>query len=280
MSNLYKDFFKELKYFIVELGIDENKVAGCSEEEIKQIEQEHGELPLAYKEYLAEIGKKFLFEFFDGEQFSYQDYEDIREHVNDTLEETKFKFEKEIFPISHYRYEYFTFFYKGESDNPKVWLYKEYTQENEMNPKLMEGKFTDTIIMFFERILVNKTAGFHWVTAEEEKNNKNIIEDRYIKWFSSLFKMKNWIDNSKSDNQLVKKLHYSFLEYYLRNENHLVAELKRKRILTTSGILIKKEEAKPDNQKKEKEVVIKISNEEIQQEKSTLIEKLLKFFKT
>ncbi|RKR10765.1 hypothetical protein C8C82_2758 [Flavobacterium sp. 81] len=59
MSNIYKDFFREVKCFIVELGIDGNKVAGCSEEEINQIEQEYGKLPLAYKEYLAEIGKKF-----------------------------------------------------------------------------------------------------------------------------------------------------------------------------------------------------------------------------
>ncbi|RKR10766.1 hypothetical protein C8C82_2759 [Flavobacterium sp. 81] len=224
--------------------------------------------------------KNFLFEFFDGEQFSYQDYEDIREHVNDTLEETKFKFEKDIFPISHYRYDYFTFFYKDESDNPKVWLYKQYVQENEKNPKLMETQFTDTIIMFFQRILVNKTAGFHWVTAEEEKNNKNIVEDRYIKWFSSLFKMKKWIENSKSDNVLVKKLHYSFSEYYLRNENQIVAELQKKRILTTSGILIQKEVVKKTNNQEEgKEAEIKKSSKNIEQQERNLIEKLLKFFK-
>lgn len=51
-ENRYHDFFSELKYFIIELGIDYQKIVGCSDHEIVSIENKIGTaLPGAYKNW-------------------------------------------------------------------------------------------------------------------------------------------------------------------------------------------------------------------------------------
>lgn len=55
---------------------------------------------------------------------SFEDYDDINEYVTNILTETGFIFEREVFPISHRRYDFFRFFYLNESDNPNKMIFK------------------------------------------------------------------------------------------------------------------------------------------------------------
>lgn len=229
MENIYADFFSELKHFLIELGIDKKEeIIGCTESEILLIEEKaETELPVAYKEYLKSIGKYFLFEFFDAEQMSYDDFEDINEYVNDALEETNYKFDKKFFPISHRRYDYFRFIYLNESDNPDVWFFDEYP-DNGIHIENSKQNFTKMILNFFSQILINKPFGFSWVSEEDEKKNKNIIRDRYLNWFKSLLELKQRIENSKNDNRLILELHKRFISYLTpENERTAIEELKK-----------------------------------------------------
>ncbi|REC44637.1 SMI1/KNR4 family protein [Chryseobacterium pennipullorum] len=227
-ENIYKDFFSELKYFLTELGIDQQKIAGCSDTEILSIEDRLGtQLPEAYKEYLKSIGKKFLFEFFDAEQMSFEDYEDINEYVTETLMETGFSFEKEAFPISHRRYDYFRFFYLNESENPDIWFFDEYPQNGEHTEKSGQT-FVQMILIFFSQALTNQTAGFHWVSEEETERNENVVRDRYLKWFEANVKLKDRTRTANTDNPFVIELYERFSTYFSpENEKAATEELKK-----------------------------------------------------
>lgn len=249
-ENKYHDFFSELKYFIIELGIDIQKIVGCSDHEIVSIENKIGTvLPEAYKEYLKSIGKKFLFEFFDAEQMSFEDYDDIEEYVNDALTETGFTFEREIFPISHRRYDFFRFFYLNGSDNPEIWFFDEYPKDGE-HAQNSGQTFVQMILVFFSQALSNQTAGFYWVTEQETKKNKNIVRDRYLKWFEANLKLKDRIRETHTDNPFVLELYKTFNDYF-RPENERTAleglgKYKNKAIKNDSNI----EKAEPENKKK------------------------------
>lgn len=229
-TNIYREFFEELKKFIIDLGIEkEEKVQGCTDEEIQQIEEQFGKLPLAYKEYLQTIGRKFLFSFFDAEQFSYEDYEDIQEFTNEVIESTNFTSDKKFIPISHRRYEYLRFIYleTGE-ENPLIWYLVEDPDEDEgeVNPIPSERNLTETMIVFFSATLRNHPFSFNWVTDEEEKENPNVIEDRFTKWLLGLNKVKNELQ--KTNNPLIIDLHEIFLNYYDINKESIDEELDQK----------------------------------------------------
>jgi hypothetical protein len=229
-NNIYREFFEELKMFILNLGIEkEEKVQGCTEDEIQQIEEQFGELPLAYKEYLKTIGRKFLFSFFNAEQFSYEDYEDIQEFTNEVIENTNFASDKKLLPISHRRYEYVRFIYleTGE-DDPLIWYLVEDPDEDEgeVNPIPSEKNLTEIMTIFFSATLRNHPFSFNWVTDEEEKENPNIIEDRFTKWLLALHKIKNEL--KKTNNPLINDLHEIFLNYYDINKESDEEELDQK----------------------------------------------------
>ncbi len=215
MIDLYKDFFDEVKRFIIELDIEkENDVQGCTDEEIQSVEHQYGILPLAYKMYLKSFGRKFLFHFFDGEQFSYKDFDDIQEFAKKVITSTNFKLDKPIFPISHYRYQYFTFFYLNEKDDPEVWIFEEFPDEGDENVRLSSASFTDTIISFFKRTLHQHPFGFHFVSEEEKNKDKNIIKNRFLKWSRALIGNDKYIKGFKSENNLIADLHDVFREYF------------------------------------------------------------------
>lgn len=215
MDNKYIFFFQEVRKFIIDLGIEkEADVVGCTTEEIEEIENQFGKLPLTYKVYLETFGRNFLFSFFDGEHFSYNDYEDINKFVKRTLRDDNFEITRPFIAISHYHYEYFSFIYLDENknDNPKVWSYQSDYDEDSENPKIAEDRFTDTILLFFKRALANRSASFHWVDANEE--NKNIVQDRYVDWARKITQSVDYIYSSPTDNQLVKRIHQIVFSYF------------------------------------------------------------------
>lgn len=248
-ENRYHDFFSELKYFIIELGIDHGKIVGCSDHEIASIESRIGTaLPEAYKEYLKSVGKKFLFEFFDAEQMSFEDYDDINEYVTNTLTETGFTFEREVFPISHRRYDFFRFFYLNESDNPDIWFFDEYPEDGKHTQNSRQT-FVQMILDFFSQALSNQTAGFHWVTSEETKKNENIVRDRYLKWFEANLKLKNRTRETHTDNSFVLELYKTFNAYFSpANERTALEELGKYKNNTAKNNS-DKVTAEPENKK-------------------------------
>jgi len=218
-NNIYHEFFEELKKFLLDLGIEnEEKVKGCTDEEIQQIEEQFGKLPLAYKEYLKIIGRKFLWSFFDAEQFSYEDYKDIQKFMKRVIKTTNFVSDKKFIPISHRRYEYLRLIYTdGNNDDPELFYLVEYPYEDEVNPIPSEKNLTKTMIAFFRSTLKNYPFSFFWVTEEEKNENSNVVEDRYLKWLLGLNKIKNEL--TKTNNPLINELHNVFMTYYNVNNN-------------------------------------------------------------
>jgi hypothetical protein len=224
MDDKYSIFFREVSNFIIDLGIEKKAdVEGCTPDDIVQIENQFGKLPLAYKSYLETFGRNFLFSFFDGEQFSYKDYEDINEFVQETLErDGNFKIVRPFIAISHYRYEYFSFIYLDgvENDNPKVWSYEPYPEEGSENPKIAEDKFTDTILLFFKKSLENRAATFHWVTADEV--NQNIIQERYVDWAGKIIRTVDYINTFPTENQFLRRVHGIIFSYFEQQKDTLI----------------------------------------------------------
>lgn len=227
-DNIYADFFSELKHFLIVLDIDSEQIAGCSDEQIMAIEQRIGNiLPTSYKDYLKSMGRNCLFDFFDAEQMSFEDYEDIDEYVSRTLSQVNFTFEREFFPISHRRYDFFRFFYLNESDNPDIWFFDEYPQNGEHTENSGQT-FIQMILIFFSEILNNKTAGFHWASDEDIKNNENIVRDRYLQWFEANLKLKDHILQMKTDNPFILELYERFNAYLNpQNERNAIEQLKK-----------------------------------------------------
>lgn len=215
MDSQFKPFFNEIKYFITFLEIEKAVDAvGCSKDEIKEIETKFGKLPIAYKAYLESFGQKFLFSFFDGAQFSYSDYEDIDQFVKQTFKTDKFEIKRPYIAIGHRRYEYFYFFYLDEpmENDPILWWYTEYTEDDEENPTTGQQKFTSFILAHFEEALNNHPAGFHFVDINE--TDKNIIKRRYESWARKIVGIVDYLNFYHTENILVKNVHDIFLTYF------------------------------------------------------------------
>ncbi|WP_419700522.1 SMI1/KNR4 family protein [Mucilaginibacter sp. NFX135] len=230
MDDKYTVFFDEVKKIILGLGIETRKdVEGCTKNEIIEIESKFGKLPLAYKAYLKSFGRNFLFSFFDGEQFSYDDYDDISEFVSDTFERENFEITRPFMPISHYRYDYFRFIYLDEiqNENPKVWIYVPYAQKDEENPQTTGNRFTDIILSFFRGTLMNHTASFHWVSPDEKSMNENIVQDRYKDWARKIISVIDYINavaninSSSTENEFVKDIHKTLQSYFELQEESI-----------------------------------------------------------
>ena len=225
-NNVYSEFFKELIKFILELDIEkEEKVKGCTDEEIKQIEEQFGKLPLAYKEYLKSIGRKFLWSFFDAEQFSYEDYGDIQNFSRQVIESINFVSDKKFIAISHRRYDYLRIIYTNENnEDPQLFYLVDDPEDDEVNPIPSKQTLTGLMMSFFAATLRNHIFTFNSVTDEDLNNDPNIVHNRYINWFQQNELLKKYIDNSQIKNEYVKLLYDTFLDYY--NPNKDVIKLK------------------------------------------------------
>jgi len=215
MENHYDAFFQELKSFIVDLGIEKQKdVQGCNSEEIKQIEDKFGDLPLAYKTYLKVIGRNFLFNFFDAEQFSYSDYEDIQEFASEFFENINFYSGRKIIPIAHRRYDYLRIiFLDEEKDNPDLWELFDSHKEEKI-PVSSNQTLTELMVSYFQMALLNHSYSFNFVSEKDLLKNPKLIKKRYKCWFAALDEKKLYIDNCNTTNTDIKKLHKVFLNYY------------------------------------------------------------------
>ncbi len=228
MNNIYKDFFTTLNEYLITLEIDKKHkgIEGCSTQEIESIEKRKGNLPIAYKEYLKSIGKKFLFEFMDAEDMAFDDLDYIEQFGKGIFETNKLKMERPFMVISERRNDYITFIYLDEGDNPKTWIMSEYWDEEEKgeNLEIRTDSFTDLILSFFQQSLINFPFTFNWVT-EEDKKDKDVVKKRYMNWFRNLQSIEEKINSNSSNNTLVKQLNSKFLEYYLPSKNTIIEEL-------------------------------------------------------
>ncbi|WP_299365891.1 SMI1/KNR4 family protein [Winogradskyella sp.] len=230
MNNIYKDFFITLNEYLITLEIDKKHkgIEGCSIQEIESIEKRKGNLPLAYKEYLKSIGKKFLFEFMDAENMAFDDLDYIEQFGKEVFETNQLKMERPFMVISERRNDYITLIYLDEGDNPKTWIMSEYwdSEQKVENLEIRTDSFTDLILGFFQQSLINFPFTFNFVTEEEKKEDKDVVKKRYINWFKNLKSIEEEINlNGSKNNLLIKKLNTKFLDYYRPNEATINTEL-------------------------------------------------------
>ena len=215
MDNQYNFFFDEIKEFLIFLGIEKKDViCGCSKDEIRAVENKFGILPVGYKAYLESFGRNSLSSFFDGAQFSYDDYDDINEFVKDTLENEHFEITRPYIPIGHRRYDYFYFFYldQPQEDDPILWWYNPYVNDDKENPTTAQRRLTDLILSHFRDTLHDFPAGFHFVDKKE--TDENIIRRRYENWARKIVSVVDYINSYTTENKLIEKIHDILLSYF------------------------------------------------------------------
>lgn len=168
-----------------------------------------------------------MWSFFDAEQFSYEDYEDITEFASETFEELNFKPHKKILPVAHRRYDYLRFIYEDDKEDPEMWILLPYPDKNEENPYNSKWNLTDTLISYLKSSLHYRWGTFHFVNSEDVKKNPDLIRDRYIEWQKDLVTVKAHLDILQTKNEYVIKLKDSFLEYYYANEDFVNQDIKK-----------------------------------------------------
>jgi hypothetical protein len=116
---------------MLEEGIaDRDNLIGCSEEEIKDIEQRfHLKLPGLYKDFLRVMGRK-AGNLFYGENMFYPEVLKFQENakfmmMNDDLTAPLIELPPTAFVFGHHQGEQFLFFLTSESDDPSVYHYLE-----------------------------------------------------------------------------------------------------------------------------------------------------------
>ncbi|MBW7674947.1 hypothetical protein [Chryseobacterium chendengshani] len=268
-KNLYKEYFKTLKYYLTVLNIDKDKgLIGCSEEEIDSIKSKKDNFPLAYEEYLRSIGKKFLFEFMDAEDMAFEDLDYINEFANDVFENNSLRLENEFLVLSERRNDYISIIFTKE-ENPAVWIMSEYWDESKgENLSIRTKSFTDLMNEFFRQTLQNHTSSFHFVSSKI-KDTEKYIENKYISWVKGLNEIKQKIDDDKIENNLVNQLNQYFLDYYIPNISAFT------KILSDS-------KSKQNNKREEKDIAEENKRqvkEYIPEKKQTLLEKFFNLFK-
>lgn len=255
MNNIYNEFFTTLKEYLVTLEIDKKHkgIEGCSSQEIESIEKRKGNLPIAYKEYLKSIGKKFLFEFMDAEDMAFDELDYIEQFGEKVFKTNQFKMERPYMVISERRNEYITLIYLDKGDNPKTWIMSKYWDEKEKgkNLEIRTDSFTDLILVFFQQSLINFPFTFNWVTEEDQKD-KDVVEKRYINWFRNLQSIEEKIKSNSSKNTLVKQLNDKFLDYYLPSKSTIIEELNKSNFGTTINNVKNTDNIAPQNSNKNK----------------------------
>lgn len=231
--NIYKEYFDTLKYYLTILKIDnEKEISGCNEEDITKLKSSKENFPIAYEEYLRSIGNKFLFDFMDAENMSFEDLDYINKFANHVFEYNSLKLEKEYLVISERRHDYISLIFTDE-ENPKVWIMSEYWDEKKGdNLSIRTDSFTDLMNLFFRQTLRNHTASFHFVPSRI-KNTEKYIKNKYLEWSDAVQEIKLSIKNNHVNNPLINKLNEEFLNYYHLNVN-LFNELENLKVNSNS----------------------------------------------
>jgi len=139
------DFLSVIRQFHKEfIEPYKGKPQGCQESEIKALEKNFKfELPLAYKQYLAWMGRDYNGIFVGCDWFISDVYKNT-ELVPELLDENKVLFqlpENFLCFFSHQGYMAAWFELPKLSENPPAWFY----QEMETERPLLEGTFTDIL---------------------------------------------------------------------------------------------------------------------------------------
>lgn len=227
MENIYRDYFETLKSYLTILKIDENKIYGCSQEEINTLKKDDLRIPLAYEEYLSIMGKHFLFEFMDGENMAFNDLDYINKFAIEVFETNSLEIDKDFIVISERRYDYISLIYTDE-ENPKVWIISKYWDEEDgVNFTIRSNSFTELFNSLFINSLENKIFTFNYI-PENTKNKKKYYKNKFIEYAEGLDEIKKLIDNSNPNNQLVSRLNGHFRYYYNINEKNIEIYRKKK----------------------------------------------------
>ena len=182
-SNIYKEYFLTLKKYLNILEIDKDTILGCNDNSISIIESKYGKLPLAYEEFLRNIGARILFEFMDAEDMSYDNHEIIYEFYTDIFQENLDKINSKYIPISE-RYMDYIILITRDKENPEVWSPKNcYIKSDEI--ELLHNKFTDMFNLFFKQSLNNHSYNFYFISSNI-KNPEKHFENNITKYSKSL----------------------------------------------------------------------------------------------
>ncbi|UUC45760.1 hypothetical protein [Flavobacterium cerinum] len=224
---IYQEYFDTLKKYLLLLEIDKKKgIVGCNDQDIEKLKNEKGAIPPAYEAYLRSIGKKFLFEFMDAEDMSFESLDYINSFANEVFQENALQIEKDFFVISERRNDYISLLYSDE-ENPEVWIMSEYWDEKDgENLSVRTNSFTALMLIFFQQTLRNHTASFHFIPSTI-KNKEAYFREKYQNWLNGLKAIKSIIDQYPNDNNLINELNKSFLDYYLANEEIITGSLNK-----------------------------------------------------
>ena len=227
MKNLYQEFFQLFREYLSDLGVDsENKrFLSCSPEEIQSLEEKIGPLPTAYVEYLKSIGNSRLFMTMDAESMAFKYFDHNQSYGETVFAKNNFEPKRPYLVISERRYDYMTFLYLDEGDNPKTWIMSEsWDQENDGdNLQIRSNSFTELITYFFGNAVLNSNPSYGF--NREEESTQELIHEKHQNWLRMLKSIKERIDSNKSTNELVKTLNNEFLDFYRSNEESINVQL-------------------------------------------------------
>lgn len=144
------DYLAEVKEFY-RFSIEpfKGKPKGCWDFEIRALEKSFGfDLPLAYKQYLALMGKDKNGVFTGSDCFIWH-VDDNTAWLPELLAENHISFElpkNYLCFFSHQGYIVSWFELPKKNDNPLIWLY----QEGNMNEPMLKDKFTDFLLVHLQ----------------------------------------------------------------------------------------------------------------------------------
>lgn len=209
-SNIYKEYFLTLKNYLNILEIDKNKILGCNDNSISILQTKYGKLPLAYEEFLRNIGARNLFEFMNAEDMSYDNHEIIYDLYCEVFEGNLDKINANYIPISERHMDYIILI-KRDKENPEVCSPKScYGTNKEI--ETLHSTFTDMINMFFKQSLNNHSYSFYFVSSNTKNPEKN-FKKNISKHIKSLNKIEEIILKYDKDNYLISDLNNIFLNY-------------------------------------------------------------------
>lgn len=120
-----------------------DRIEGCSEEEISDMEEFHAvELPEAYQSFMRQLGKG-AGNFWMGSVWTYPEVKNLKEYAEDTVDlfDADFEFDEKDFVFYGLQGHTCYFFNTAEGDDPPVYRYEEDRDEAEK----LEDSFSEFI---------------------------------------------------------------------------------------------------------------------------------------
>jgi hypothetical protein len=120
-----------------------DRIEGCSEEELRELEEQHDiELPKAYKSFMRHLGKG-AGNFWMGSDWTYPKVNNLKEYAEKSLEmfDVDFEFEENDFVFYGLQGHTYRFFNTENGDDPPVYKYR----ENRDQAEKLEDSFSEFI---------------------------------------------------------------------------------------------------------------------------------------